>query len=405
MKTTPRGLRLHIGIFGRRNAGKSSLLNAITGQQAAVVSDVPGTTTDPVEKPMELAPLGPVLFIDTAGIDDQGELGALRMEKTRQAFDRTDIAILAVAAGEWGSFEEKTLQELQARKKAIIVAFNKVDVAAPYEALRSRLKALGIPCVETAAHEGRGIAELRNALAGLADAATFRPLPLMSDLVSAGETVVLVVPIDREAPRGRLILPQAQAIRELLDADVCVVVVQPSRLEEMLQRLTIPPSLVVTDSQALAEVAAATPPQIRLTTFSILMARQKGDFQQFIAGTKAIARLRPGDRVLVAEACTHHPVEDDIGRVKIPRLMQRYVGGELAFDFARGRDFPDDLTPYRLVVHCGACMWNRAEVLARQTVCRTAGVPISNYGMSIACSLGLLDRVLAPLLEADRSAS
>jgi len=259
--------------------------------------------------------------------------------------------------------------------------------------------------VETAAHEARGIAELRNALARIAEADTFRPWPLVSDLVSAGETVVLVVPLDREAPRGRLILPQAQAIRELLDADVCVVVVQPSRLEEMLQRLTSPPSLVVTDSQALAEVAAATPPQIRLTAFSILMARQKGDFQQFIAGAKAIADLRPGDRVLVAEACTHHPVEDDIGRVKIPRLMQRYVGGELAFDFARGRDFPDDLTPYRLVVHCGACMWNRAEVLARQTICRTAGVPISNYGMTIAYSLGLLDRVLAPLIEADRSAS
>lgn len=397
---TPKGFRLHIGIFGRRNAGKSSLLNALTRQQVSIVSDVAGTTTDPVEKPMELLPIGPVLFIDTAGVDDLGALGAMRVQKTRQVFDRTDLALVVVDAGAWSDFEEGILREFHERRAPMIVVFNKSDLAPPAAETLERLKAADVPWVETAANAGRGVLELREALIRMAPDEFLNPPAIVADLVPPGEMAVLVVPIDLEAPKGRLILPQVQTIRDLLDGDAYCMVVKERELRDALERLSRPPRLVVTDSQAFLKVAGDTPPGVMLTSFSILFARQKGDLATFVEGAMAIDRLKPNDRVLIAESCTHHPIGDDIGRVKIPRWLTQYVGGSLQFTTVQGHDFPDDLADYKLVVHCGACMNNRREMLSRIMRCRRAGVPISNYGMTIAYTLGIFDRALEPFPDA-----
>ena len=440
MRPAPKSFRLHIGIFGRRNAGKSSLLNALVRQQVSIVSEIAGTTTDPVEKPMELLPIGPVLFIDTAGIDDAGALGQLRVEKTRQVFDRTDVGILVAPAGQWDEFEELILRELLDRKVPAVVVFNKADLARPTAELVERLQGTGrrgegekgrrgeemksgdaadafspspllpfspsplllppLACVETVATTGAGILDLREALIAAAPEEFINAPSIISDLVPPGELVVLVVPIDKEAPKGRLIQPQVQTIRDLLDGDAYCMVVKERELRDALERLNRPPALVVTDSQAFLKVAGDTPPGVKMTSFSILFARQKGDLAQFVEGAMAIERLRPGDRVLVAEACSHHPIADDIGRVKIPRWLQQYVGGHLAIQTTQGHDFPADLAEYQLVVHCGACMWNRREVLTRMLRCRQAGVPICNYGMTIAYTLGIFDRALEPFPDA-----
>ncbi|MCR4414395.1 MAG: [FeFe] hydrogenase H-cluster maturation GTPase HydF, partial [Thermoguttaceae bacterium] len=315
MRPTPKSFRLHIGLFGRRNAGKSSVLNALVRQQVSIVSEVAGTTTDPVEKPMELLPVGPVLFIDTAGIDDVGALGQARVEKTRQVFDRTDLGVLVVAGGQWTDFEETLLAELLGRNVPVVVAFNKSDLGRPAAELLEQLASRQVAWVETVATTGSGVPELREALVAAAPEEFINAPPIVSDLVPPGELAVLVVPIDKEAPKGRLIQPQVQTIRELLDGDAYCVVVKDRDLRDALDRLKRPPALVVTDSQAFLKVAADTPPEIRLTSFSILLARQKGDLSQFVEGAVAIDRLRPGDRVLVAEACSHHPIGDDIGRV------------------------------------------------------------------------------------------
>ncbi len=400
MTSAPKGFRLHIGLFGRRNSGKSSLLNAMTRQQVSIVSDVAGTTTDPVEKPMEMLPLGPVLFIDTAGVDDVGALGEKRVQKTRQVFDRTDLGLLVVDAGAWGPLEEAILAELQSRQAAAVVVFNKSDLGPPPQALRDRLTAAKIPQVETVATDGRGVLALREALIAAVPEEFLRSPALVADLVPPGELAVLVVPIDLEAPKGRLIVPQVQAIRDLLDGDAYCLVVKERELRDALERLVRPPALVVTDSQAFLKVAGDTPPDVKMTLFSILFARQKGDLSQFVEGALAIERLRPGDRVLVAEACTHHPIGDDIGRVKIPRWLRQYVGGPLDITTTAGHDFPENLGEYRLVVHCGACMWNRREMLTRLWRCRLAGAPICNYGMTIAYTLGIFDRALEPFPDA-----
>jgi len=392
----PKGMRLHIGIFGRRNVGKSSLLNAITRQNVSIVSEHAGTTTDPVEKPMELLPLGPVLFIDTAGIDDIGALGELRVRKTRQVFDRTDLGVVVTEPSGWGEFEDRILAELAERKIPAIVVFNKTDTRRPDEAIVSRLAADKIPTVQTAAVSGTGIVDLRQALLDAAPAEFINSPTLVADLVGPGEMAVLVVPIDKEAPRGRLILPQVQVIRDLLDGDAFCMVVKERELRAALDRLGTPPKLVVTDSQAFLKVAADTPPNVRMTSFSILFSRFKGDLLAQVEGAMAVDSLRAGDRVLVAEACSHHPIAEDIGRVKIPRWLTQYVGGKLHFTHVQGHDFPDDLPEYKLVIHCGACMSNRREMLTRVMRCRQAGVPITNYGLVIAYSLGIFERALEP---------
>lgn len=400
MRQAPKSFRLHIGIFGRRNAGKSSLLNALVRQQVSIVSEVAGTTTDPVEKPMELLPIGPVLFIDTAGIDDVGALGERRVEKTRQVLDRTDIGLLVVSAAEWGEFEEGLLEQLQRRSVPSIVVWNKSDLGRPAPGLVAQLKDRKVPSVETVASRGEGLSELRAALVEAAPDEFINTPPLLADLVPPGELAVLVVPIDKEAPKGRLIQPQVQAIRELLDSGAYCIVVKERELRDALDRLNRAPALVVTDSQAFSKVAADTPPEVKMTSFSILLARQKGNLVEFVHGAMAIDALKPGDRVLIAEACAHHPIAEDIGRVKIPRWLRHYVGGALDIRFTQGHDFPNDLAACRLVVHCGACMWNRREVLSRMMRCREAGVPICNYGMTIACTLGILDRALEPFPDA-----
>ncbi|MBN1489609.1 MAG: [FeFe] hydrogenase H-cluster maturation GTPase HydF [Phycisphaerae bacterium] len=395
-RVTPKGFRLHIGLFGRRNVGKSSLLNAITRQDVSIVSATAGTTTDPVEKPMELLPLGPVLFIDTAGIDDAGGLGALRVQRTRQVLDRTDLAVLVTEPAGWGDFEEGMLAELTARKTPVIVVFNKADTGAAEPQVLERLNRDGVPVVHTSARQGTGLLDLRQAFLDRAPAEFVNAPAILGDLVPPGELAVLVVPIDKEAPKGRLILPQVQSIRDLLDNDACCLVVKDRELRTALEHLARPPKLVVTDSQAFLKVAADTPPNVWLTSFSILFARFKGDLITQVQGVRAIDRLQPGDRVLVAEACSHHPIADDIGRVKLPRWLTQYVGGKLEFDTVQGHDFPDDLSAYRLVIHCGACMWNRRAMLTRIMRCRQAGVPITNYGLAIAQSLGILERALQP---------
>ena len=400
MKTAPKGLRLHIGLFGRRNAGKSSLLNAMTRQEVSIVSEIAGTTTDPVEKPMELLPLGPVLWIDTAGIDDQGRWAKSGCKRPGRCS----------TAPTWASSWSTPAAGRSSRKRSSASCAGGTSPSSSRSTSRispSRLRFCRRSCAKRRLPSSKrspataaACWSLREALIQAGPEDFLRTPALVADLVPPGEMAVLVVPIDLEAPKGRLIVPQVQAIRDLLDGDAYCLVVKERELRDALGRLNRPPALVVTDSQAFLKVSADTPPDVKMTSFSILFARQKGDLCQFVEGALAIERLRPGDRVLVAEACTHHPIGDDIGRVKIPRWLKQYVGGELRIDTTQGHDFPADLGDYRLVVHCGACMWNRREMLTRLAQCRRAGVPICNYGMTIAYTLGIFDRALAPFPDA-----
>lgn len=395
-RATSKAFRLHIGFFGRRNVGKSSLLNAITGQKVSIVSAVPGTTTDPVEKPMELQPIGPVLFVDTAGIDDVGALGAQRIEKTRQAIARTDVAVLVAEAAIWTDFEEKLLAELRAREIPVLIALNKTDVQSPAPEIVERLWQQHLSFVQLSAATGAGVDGFRELLWQAAPSEAVEPPAIIRDLVGPGETAVLVTPIDKEAPKGRIKQLQVQAIRDLLDGESSCIVVKDAGLKRTLDNMKSLPSLVVSDAQVFDAVARVTPESVPLTAFSILLSRLKGDL---VAQTRAVVTvdsLRPGDRVLIAETCTHHPIEEDIGRVKIPRWLNQYVGGDLQFTHVRGREFPQDLSSYKLVIHCGACMWNRQEMLSRIRDCERKGVPITNYGIVIAFAQGILERALEP---------
>ena len=392
----PKTFRLHIGIFGRRNAGKSSILNALTQQNVSIVSGIAGTTTDPVEKPMELLPLGPVLFIDTAGIDDEGVLGKKRIQKTLQTFDRTDLGIIVTSFNDWGEFELQLIEQFKNHEIPFIIVFNKADLFAEKPEITSQLDSVKIRYTQTGALNGEGIPELRQLLLQQAPSDFINRPTILADLVGPGEAAILVVPIDKEAPKGRLILPQVQSIRDLLDNNSFCMVVKERELREALARLNKPPKLVVTDSQAFLKVAADTPPQIPMTSFSILFARFQGNLNEMVKGALAIDKLKTGDKVLIAEACSHHPIGEDIGTVKIPRWLTQYVGGKLQIDSLRGHDFPENIAEYKIIIHCGACMWNRREMLSRIMKAKQAGVPLTNYGLTIAYSLGIFERALQP---------
>lgn len=391
----PRGMRLVITLVGRRNAGKSSLVNAISGQEIAIVSDTPGTTTDPVAKQYELLPLGPVTFYDTAGLDDEGELGAMRMKATRKTLWRSDVA-LVVVGDEISDHEQELIEEIRSLEIPFLVVFNKADLRQE-PARGMELCGEGIHCMEVSAATGKNIKELKEAVIDLAPEELKRDPALVGDLISEGDWVVCVVPIDLAAPKGRLILPQVQVLREILDCDAIGVTVKERELEEALGNLRRDPALVITDSQVVLEVAGDVPENVPLTTFSTLFARFKGDINNLAAGAGAVDSLKDGDTVLVAEACSHHPVADDIGRVKIPRWMSRYTGKQLNYETYAGHDFPDDLERFSLVVHCGGCMLNRMEMMRRIRECERRGVPVTNYGIVISKLQGLMERVLAPL--------
>ena len=404
MNKTPKANRLHIALLGRTNVGKSSLLNLILGQDIAITSPIAGTTTDIVEKAMELLPLGPVLFLDTAGLDDVSELSAARLEKTAKVFDRTDVIILVGEADNWTDYEEQVILEAAARKIPLLVVINKIDVHPASPGYLSFIKTkmnrvLTVSCIDPAERETYLVA-LKKQLLEISPPDFLAAPSLISDLLPPGGFAVLVVPIDLQAPKGRLILPQVQTIRDILDNDASAVIVKERELAAALANLKNPPSIVVTDSQAILKVTADVPTSIPVTTFSILFARQKADLSVMAAGAAAIDHLKPGDRVLVAEACSHHALEDDIGRVKLPRWLRQYVGGDLHIDTLCGRDYPVDLKNYKLILHCGACMMNRREMLTRLRKAQEAGVPITNYGIAISFLQGVLKRSLAPFPSA-----
>jgi len=388
MNQTPRGERLHIGIFGRRNAGKSSLLNAITGQDAAVVSPVKGTTTDPVYKAMELLPIGPVMFIDTPGIDDTGALGDLRIEKAKGILRKTDLALLAVDAREGLSNDDMEL--LRAFEEAGVkhmIVYNKSDLA----------KREAPDGFSVSAATGEGVHALKEKITQIC-AEQDAPEPLVADLLRPGDVIVLVVPIDAAAPKGRLILPQQQVIRDALEAEAVPVVTQPQRLADTFAKLKAPPKLVVTDSQVFAQVATLTPGSVALTSFSILMARYRGMLEGAAESAKMIDRLKDGDKILIAEGCAHHRQCEDIGTVKIPRWIEQRTGAKPEYVFTSGGGFPADLSAFRLVIHCGGCMQPPREMRFRCRAAREAGVPMTNYGVAISYMQGILDRCVAPLL-------
>ena len=401
LNETPRGSRLHIAIFGRRNAGKSSLINSLTRQETAIVSDVPGTTTDPVYKSMEILPIGPVVIIDTAGIDDTGLLGQLRVNRTMEVLHKADLMVLVVDPTQGvGEYEADLVKRAGDQKVPVVGVLNKTDLNCGLgpEAAADQL---GAPVVPVSAITGQGLEELKKEIIRLAPGDWTAPT-ILGDLISPGDTVVLVAPIDLAAPKGRLILPQVQTIRDILDNDACALVVKERELKRALANLNSRPRMVVTDSQAFLKVDADTPGDIMLTSFSILFARYKGNLEALTAGARAVEGLKPGDRVLITEACTHHRVADDIGTVKIPRWLRQKVGGELHFDWSSGIDLPRDLGQYSLVVHCGACMINRREMLHRMMQVSGAGVPMVNYGVLIAHVHGILKRALSPFPSALR---
>ncbi len=400
MNKTPTGLRIQIGVFGRANVGKSSLVNWIAGQSVSIVSPVPGTTTDVVEKPIELLPLGPVTLLDTGGLDDVSTLAELRIERAQRVYDRADLILLALEPEVWTDFEERIATEAVRRGLPCVPVVNKSDLRASSDrflaTLRERFGTVVALSATDFANRDARLAELKAALARALPADRRGAPTLVGDLVPPGGLCALVVPIDLQAPKGRLILPQAQVLRDLLDHDAAGLVVKEREYAAVLSRLPQPPSLVVCDSQVVLKVVADTPPQTPLTTFSILFARFKGDLEEEVRGARAIEDLRAGDRVLIAEACSHHALEDDIGRVKIPRWLRQYTGLDLRIDVVSGRDYPPNLSDYRLIVHCGACMLTRREMLNRLDAASRAHTAITNYGVCIAYLQGVLDRALSP---------
>ena len=403
LNNTPAAERVHIGIFGRRNAGKSSLINALTSQSLAIVSDVKGTTTDPVAKSMELLPLGPVVLIDTPGLDDTGDLGALRVQKAHQTLNKTDIAILVVDASSGVTSEDqRILSRIREKQIPCLVAVNKSDLDSAGE-IPKLPDSSAIEVLPVSAKTGQGIEKLKERIAALAPKEE-ENRRIVGDLLSPGDLVCLVIPIDKAAPKGRLILPQQQTIRDILDTGALALAVRDTELKAALEgqdgRPGFHPALVITDSQAFASVASIVPPQIPLTSFSILFARYKGSLKALAEGARALDTLKKGDHILVSEGCTHHRQCGDIGTVKLPALIRRHTGlaapEDLRFSFTSGTEFPEDLSGYRMVIHCGGCMLNERAMKFRMACARDAGVPMTNYGTAIAHMNGILERSLAP---------
>ncbi len=389
LNQTPSGERLHIAFFGKRNAGKSSLVNAFTGQELSIVSDVPGTTTDPVSKAMELLPLGPVLIIDTPGIDDLGKLGELRVKKARQILEKTDVAIIAVDSRSGISDTEKEIiSVIESKNIPYITVYTKADLldSIPSDTENS---------IHVSSLTGFNIVRLRETV-GKLSLSDKTARPLVSDLLSVGDVCVLVVPIDKAAPKGRLILPQQQTIRDILDSGASALVCRDSELSDTMKKLSSPPKIVITDSQVFGFVSDTIPSDIPLTSFSILMARYKGDLPALVGGAFTLNKIKDGDKILIAEACTHHRQCNDIGTVKLPSLIKKYSNANPDFHFVSGNDFPEDLTEFKLVVHCGGCMITEREMLRRISLCRQQNVPITNYGTLIAHVNGILERSVAP---------
>lgn len=386
MKTL-KSMRLHIGVFGKTNVGKSSLLNRITNQEISIVSDIAGTTTDVVEKSMELLPVGPVTFLDTAGLDDKTQLAMQRIEKTMKIINRIDVAIIVCDFNGVDDYEKELIEKFDELKIPYLIVVNKSDVK------KITLEGFENVLYTSVKNDENIVFKFKEALVKLLPEDFINSPKIAGDLIPPKSTVILVIPIDKEAPKGRIILPQVQTLRDLLDSDCLTYVVKESELKEALENLKTPPALVITDSQAFKQVSSIVPENIPLTSFSILFARLKGDLDEFVKGAKAIENLKDGDLVLILESCTHHAIEDDIGRVKIPNLLRKKTGKNLVIHNYAGHDFPD-IKDYKLIIHCGACMTNRREVLSRILLSDKAGVPITNYGIVISYCLGILPRAV-----------
>jgi [FeFe] hydrogenase H-cluster maturation GTPase HydF len=383
LNQTPSADRVHIGIFGRRNAGKSSLINAITNQNIAVVSDVLGTTTDPVYKAMELLPLGPVMIIDTPGLDDTGELGLLRVKKANQVINKTDIALVVIDSQKGKTaLEEDLISRLNNKKIPYIVVYNKSDLE-DFNIVDGEISVSSVT--------GKNIDRLKEMIAQKS-VKSLAEFPILSDLIGRGDSVILVTPIDESAPKGRIILPQQQTIREILDTNANAIVCQVSELDGILNNLKTPPRMVVTDSQAFGAVSKIVPENIPLTSFSILMARHKGELSHQLEGAKTLDNIKDGDKILISEGCTHHRQCGDIGTVKLPAFIRKYTQADVSFEFTSGTEFPEDLSAYKLIIHCGGCMLNEREMKYRIQTAKDQNVPITNYGMIIAKTTGILDR-------------
>lgn len=392
-----KSMRLHIGVFGRTNVGKSSLLNKITNQEVSIVSDIAGTTTDVVEKSMELLPVGPVTFLDTAGLDDETELSVQRIEKTMKVVNRIDVAVVVCDFNGIGKFENDLIEKFKELKIPYLIVVNKCDLAPKsfHIDLKSELSNIIYTSVKK---DEKIVFKFKEALVNLLPEDFVNSPKIVGDLVPAKSTVILVIPIDKEAPKGRIILPQVQTLRDLLDNNCLSYVVKESELKDALDNLKTPPALVVTDSQAFKKVSEIVPENVSLTSFSILFARLKGDLEEFVNGARAIENLKDGDMVLILESCTHHVIEDDIGRVKIPNLLRKKTGKNLVIHNYAGHDFPD-IKDYKLIIHCGACMTNRREVLSRVLIANQNNVPITNYGVVISYCLGILPRAIKIFTE------